>query len=499
VTPTDKSKVAETRRILLCEAALRCEVRVTRRRFLGRTAALCGVASAPWVIAASARGADGNVAPSQRITVGLIGHGLMGRGHLHRLAGDRDVQVLAVCDVDRSRREQGIRHVEQTYAGRRPNGTYNSCAAYNDYRELLARTDIDAVVIVTPDHWHALQAIDAAKAGKDVYCEKPISITVSEGRRIAEQIRRYGRVFQTGTQYRSIPTIRQVCEFIRAGGLGKIRSVFTLWSNLGAIGAPRFKPYADVVSADRHGGSYVPLDFALPGEPVPDGLDWDLWVGPAPWCPYNHLYHTNPSPGVVPWSFCEDFGAASVTWHHSHSADVIQYALGFEKSGPVEFIHPSTGEYPTLTYRYADGTLLHLVENWAMVKDVYKAVPSTARLAGNFGGVFVGQRGWVTSMSTGGPIEGGPEEIFQQMNLRTRQVNIGENNHHANWFDCIRTRGQTSCNEEIGHRSASLGHLTIIAHRLQRTLKWDPEKEQFPKDEQANRLLARAMRAPWRI
>jgi hypothetical protein len=253
------------------------------------------------------------------------------------------------------------------------------------------------------------------------------------------------------------------------------------------------------MDVENSGKSYAPLDITLPAEPVPDGLDWDLWVGPALWHPYNPAYHKNPSPGVVPWAFCEDFGAASVTWHHSHSADVIQYALGAENSGPVEFIHPGSGEYPTLTCKYANGTLLHLVDHWGMVKDVYKAVPATARLAGNFGGVFVGEKGWVTSMSTGGPIEGGPEDVFEEMKSRTWQVNIRDNDHHANWVECIRTRKQPSCNEEIGHRSASLGHLTIIAHKLQRSLKWDPAKEQFIGDEAANRLLFRAMRSPWRL
>ncbi|TKJ36477.1 MAG: hypothetical protein CEE38_11730 [Planctomycetes bacterium B3_Pla] len=474
--------------------------RITRRDLLRRTAAISGMVAVPWSVRSLALGADGNVAPSERIAVGLIGKGIMGSGHLHRLAGDKDVQVLAVCDVDRVRREDGKRLVEETYAARRSAGSYRGCAAYNDYRELLARTDIDAVVIVTPDHWHTLQAIDAVKAGKDVYCEKPISITVRQGRRLVEEVRRYGRIFQTGTQYRSIPTIRQVCNFVREGGLGKVKQVFTLWTRLGGFfGAPRFKPYRHLMDVEHSGKSYAPLDITLPAEPVPKGLDWDLWVGPALWRPYNPAYHLNPSPGVVPWSFCEDFGAASVTWHHSHSADVIQYALGVENGGPVEFIHPSDGEYPTLTCRYANGTLLHLVDNWAMVKNVYKAVPSTARLAGNFGGIFVGERGWVTSMTTGGPIEAGPEEIFEEMKLKTRQVNPGENNHHANWFDCIRTRRRPSCSEEIGHRSASLGHLTIIAHTLQRSLKWDPAAETFLGDEAANRLLSRAMRSPWRI
>jgi hypothetical protein len=466
---------------------------------MGRAVAFSGIVAAPWIIPSSARGADGNVEPSGRIAVGVIGKGLMGSGHLRRLAGDRDIQVVAVCDVDRLRREDGKRRVEATYAAR-SSGTYRGCAAYNDYRELLARADIDAVVIVTPDHWHTLQAIDAAKAGKDIYCEKPISITVRQGRELVETVRRYGRIFQTGTQYRSIPTIRQICDFVRKGGLGKVRQGFTLWTSLGGFfGAPRFAPYRHLMDVENSGKSYAPLSITLPAEPVPEGLDWDLWVGPALWHPYNPAYHLNPSPGVVPWAFCEDFGAASVTWHHSHSADVIQYALGAENSGPIELIHPSSGAYPTLTCKYGNGTLLHLVDHWGMVKDLYNAVPETARLAGNFGGVFVGERGWVTSMSTGGPVEGGPEEIFEEMKLKTRQVNIGENNHHANWLECIRTRRRPNCDEEIGHRSASLGHLIIIAHTLQRSLKWDPAREQFLGGDAANRLLARAMRPPWYI
>ena len=471
---------------------------ISRRKFLGSTAA--GIIAAPWIIPGSALCGNGNTTPSNRITMGLIGKGLMGSGHLRRLVGDRDIQVLAVCDVDSIRREDGKHLVEKTYAAESSSGTYQGCAAYNDYRDLLSRSDIDAVVIVTPDHWHALQAIDAAKAGKDIYCEKPISITVSQGRKLVDTVQRYNRIFQTGTQYRSIPTIRQVCNFVRAGGLGKVKQVFTLWTKLGGFfGAPRFKPYRHLMDIDNTGQSYTPIDITLPAEEVPEGLDWDLWVGPALWHPYNPAYHLNPSPGVVPWSFCEDFGVASSTWFHSHSADVIQYALGLEESCPVEFIHPSSGEYPTLTYRYANGTLLHLVDNWSMVKEVYKAVPETARLAGNFGGIFVGEKGWITSMSTGGPIEGEPENILKEMNSTTRQVNIGENDHHANWFECIRTRRRPNCDAELGHRSASLGHLTIISYKLQKSLKWDPDKEEFLNDDEANRLRSCAMRSPWRI
>ncbi len=462
------------------QAALRA-AQITRRQFLGRAAMASGVVAVPWIIPASAHGAGGAVAPSQRITIGLIGRGCMGRGHLNLLVGRRETQVLAVCDVDRERREDGRRLVEETYAAERASGVYHGCAACNDFREVLARPDVDAVVIATPDHWHTPISILAAEAGKDVYCEKQVSVTIRESRRLVETVRRHGRVFQTGTQYRSIPRIRQVCEFVRAGGLGRVKSVFTIW---GQYQIPNVGP------------SYVPLDPALDAEPTPEGLDWDLWVGPATWRPYSHHYHRNPIPGVVPWVFSEAFGVVAATGYQSHAADVIQYALGKETSGPVEILHPSSGAFPTLTFRYANGTLLHHVDNWGMVKDVYKAVPATARLAGGFGGLFVGERGWLTSMSVGGPIEGGPASLFAEMKLQLREDDLS-NNHHSNWFECLRTRARPSAHEEIGHRSASLGHLAIIAYRLGRSLKWDPVKEEFAGDEQANRLLSRSQRAPW--
>lgn len=465
--------------------------RTTRRRFLAGVAASSAAIAAPGIIPAAAMGADGATAPSERLALALIGHGMMGRGHWRRLVGDPAIQAVAVCDVDRVRREAGRQLADETYPGR-------GCAAVNDYREVLGRRDVDGVVIATPDHWHTLVSIHAAEAGKDVYCEKPISITVREGRELADTMRRHGRVFQTGTQYRSIPAIRRVCHFVRSGGLGKVKSAFALWTNLaGYLRWPQFQPFVRGMKAEDLAHWHVPIEFPLPGEPVPDGLDWELWVGPGAWRPYNPAYHRNPMPGVVPWAFCDGFGVASITWHQSHSADVIQYALGMETSGPVEIIHPSTGEFPTLTCRYSNGTLLHMVEHWGIVKSAYGAVPDSARLAGNFGGVFVGERGWMTSMTGGGPVEGGPESVFREMKWNTREVVVGANNHHANWFECIRTRRRPSSHEEIGHRSASLGHLITIAYTLRRSLKWDPVKEEFLGDDEANRFRHRPWREPW--
>lgn len=454
---------------------------LTRRGFLGRAAAASGAAAAPWIVPASALGANGAVAASERIGIGVIGLGMMGSGHVRLLAGLPEVEVLAVCDVDRSRRDAAKAVVEEAGAARRAAGTFRGCEALNDYRDLLARPGIDGVVIVTPDHWHSPMTMEAARAGKDVYCEKPVSLTVAESRGLVGTVRRYGRVFQTGTQYRSIPRIRRVCEFVRSGGLGRVKAAFTIWAKVHVPGGPP---------------DFVTHDPALPEEPVPDGLDWNLWVGPAGWRPYNAAYHRNPLPGVVPWVFCDAFGAGAVTGYHSHAADVIQYALGVETGGPVEIVHPSTGEFPTLTCRYANGTLLHHVEHWGLVKSAYKAVPESARLAGSFGGLFVGERGWVTSMTGGGDVEAGPASLFDEMRLD--RVESYANNHHANWLGCMRTRARPSSHEEIGHRSASLGHLVGISYRLGRSLKWDPVRETFTGDDAANRLLSRASRAPWR-
>ncbi len=445
---------------------------VTRREVLKRAA---GAAASALVWPAAARA---QVAPSERITVAVIGLGAMGNGHLNYCLGNPAIQVLAVCDVDQVRREDGLRRSEAAYANQRGSASYKAVKAYNDYREALARPDLDAVLIATPDHWHTLQSIDAAKAGKDVYCEKPISLTVAEGRRLVDVMREYARVFQTGTQYRSITTYRRVIQFVREGGLGAVKHAFTLWSKVE--------------------GGYTPVNYPLPAEPVPAGLDWDLWVGPAPWRPYNSRFHRNPIPGVVPWAFCDDFGAASVTWHHSHSADVVQYGLGVERTGPVEIIHPAAGRYPTLTYRFANGALVHLVDDWGQVKSAYQAVPADAQLRGSFGALFVGERGWVTALYGAGRVDGAPESLFEEMRMPRHEVGWG-NNHHQNWLDCIRSRGRTSTDEELGHRGAALGHLAHIAYKLNRSLKWDPAKETFAGDAEANRLLSRAMREPWRM
>lgn len=472
--------------------------RVSRRHFVRQSLTAASALALPNLILPRAHGAETPAVPAKRVTLGLIGNGRMGGGHLRYLSHRDEAEVVAVCDVDPLRRERAREEVDEIntrLAG--PARPFRACAAYADYREILARPDIDAVVIVTPDHWHAPMSIAAAKAGKDVYCEKPVSLTIAEGRELVDTIRRYGRVFQTGTQYRSIPDLRRVCQFIRDGRLGRIKSVFAIYRSIRRlISEERFAPFAGVMSAERVGDAFAPLDFALPAAPVPTGIDWNLWVGPAPWRDYSPLYHDNAVNVVVPWCFADAFGETASTQYFSHSADIIQWALGHETGGPVEILHPSDGGFPTLTCRYADGTLLHLVENWSDVKTLYRAVPDEARLAGLFGGLFVGERGWINAISGGGKIEGGPESLFEEMNYtRRREISPASNTHHANWLECIHTRQQPSSHEEIGHRSASLAHLINIASILGHSLRWDPKLETFPDHPIANRLCRRAARA----
>lgn len=454
---------------------------LTRRNFLRNSATALAM---PTLIRASALGADGNVAPSNRVVAAVIGRGAMGRGHVNQLIYNREFHALAVCDADKTRALEGKESVEARYADDISSGKYSGCIACTDYRELLERKDLDAVIIATPDHWHTPIAVHAAKAGKDVYCEKPVSMTLHQGRELVTAITAQQRVFQTGTQYRSMKVLNEGINFVRAGGLGRVKSVFTIWG------------YHGIPTQDR---SRIPGNPILPEEPLPEGLDWDLWVGPAAWHPYNRAYHRNPIPGVVPWAFCEDFGLGCSTYYHSHAADVIQYALKKELTNPVEIIHPNAGSFPTLTCRYDDGTLLHHVDNWQQMKELYKDIPQDAPIHGAFGGVFVGERGWISLLYDNGKnIEASDESFFAEMKLKNRAIS-GANNHHANWLECIKTRVLPSAHAEIGHRTAALGQLVIMCWKLGRSLTWDPVKEVFPDDDAANRLCSRALRSPWKL
>jgi len=447
------------------------ERRTGRRSFLRSAATL---ATAPWLIPASALGRDGRPAPGDRITMGFIGVGCMGRGHLQGFLEFPQTQVLAVCDVDAWRREEARAAVDKKYSAAQAGGAYRSCAAYIDFRELLARNDIDAVAIVMGDRWHATATVMAAKAGKDVYVEKPLCLTIAEGRAMVDTVRRYGRVCQVGLQQRSAREFRIACQLVRDGALGKIDRIYTIFSN-------------------------PSVEIDLPAEPTPPSLQWDLWLGPSPWRPFNSRFHYLGRPlNVVPWEFCRDFGNGGIASGGVHSFDVVQWALGMDHAGPVEIVPPETGRYPELTYRYPGGELLHVVDGRIDAKR--HAIPKgwdPLTSIQPFGAVFVGERGWI-HVGRNGYLVSHPAEIVRDLPGRYDHA-LAVEGHHKNFLDSIRARRRPACDVSIGCQSTIVPILGCIARWTGRALRWDPVREEFLDDDEANRMRRRAMREPWQV
>ena len=427
----------------------------TRRRFLRRSSAATAALAAPQVITSRLFGQG---APSNRITLGLIGAGNIGVAHLDTLLGYKDtVRVLGVCDVDRERRETSAARINQEYGS-------NDCRPYADFRELNRRREIDAVLVCTPDHWHALNALDAFRQGKDVYIEKPLTLTIAEGRALVDEARKYGRMVQHGTWQRSMKRFHDLVEFVRSGGLGKLQYVECL------IGAN-----------NRHvGATWRP-------EPVPEGLDWDMWLGPAPWRPYTFFgCHYN-------FRFIADNASGQMTNLGAHCLDIGQWVLDMDRSGPVEIEghgdHPTSGLFTTptridVTFRYANGVPMYCRTNLAV--------------SGNNTSRFFGERGWLdigySKMSASDP------QLLREMQAPNKSVKVpGSENHYDDFFAAMRTRKRTIADAETAHRTTTVCNLGQIAMALGRPLRWDPAKEEFIGDEMANRLRSRAMRAPWSL
>lgn len=445
--------------------------RTNRRTFLASQ--LAAAAAAPMaVLPATVFGRQGTP-PSERVTLGFIGIGAMGSGHLRCFLGFDDVQVLACCDVDRWRREHAKSVVEQTYAGANAAGTYRGCRDYTDLRDVVDRNDIDAVVIATGDRWHAVATVLAAASGKDVYCEKPISLTIGEAWAMVEAVGRHQRVFQAGLQQRSAPEFQAACRLAQEGAIGKLQYVY--------VGFPGTSE-----------------DVNLPPEPVPDGLDWDLWLGPSPWRPYNRRFHPfGPHHGVVPWHFCRDFGGGNLTSNAVHAFDVVQWGLGMDRSGPVEIIPPETGQVPVLTYKYPNGVVLQV--QWKLDPNTQPIPPGwdpDTRLQ-NFGALFVGQNGWI-HVGREGYLRSYPADIVDQR-ANWPEHRVAVTGHQRNWIDCIRSRRRPACDVETACRSTTVSHLGCIAHWTGRRLRWDPQQQRFSDDETANRMRSRPLREPWHV
>jgi predicted dehydrogenase len=423
---------------------------MTRRGFLKTV----GVTAVPFILPTRLRGVD---APANRVTLACIGVGSMGMEDLKGFLFTPGVQIAAVCDVDAGRRDAAKAFVEKHYAEQKTAGTWQGCAAYTDLRECLARDDIDAVCIATADHWHVLAALLAVRAGKDVYCEKPLSVTVAEGRVLSDAVRRYGRVFILGSQQRSEGRFRFASELVLNGRIGQVRQV--------KVGLNK-------------GQAHDPVQPM----PVPPGLDYDLWLGPAPFRPYHKdCLHYN-------FRFISDFSGGQMLNWGSHHLDIAQWGLGTDRSGPVEVratgVFPGDGPYDNpvtfvADYLYANGVTLNCST----------ANPSGVRWEGSAGWIAVDR----------GRLAAEPATLLKSV-LRPDEIHLVESRSHKDHFiECIRTRAETVAPCEVGHRSASMGHIGNIAMLLQRPLRWDPAVERFTDDDEANRLLGRARRGPWSL
>jgi hypothetical protein len=421
------------------------------------TTALAAAVAAPAIIPASALGRAGARSPNDRITMGFIGVGGQGGGHLlggawtyvaGGYAGRKEIQVLAVCDVWRERRESATRKVNDHYAEVYGKGNYKSCEPYTDFRHVLDRADIDAVLIATPAHWHATMAAMAVAAGKDVYCEKPTAVTVRESQAMLSAVRRYGRVYQAGTQQRSEydGKFRRACEFVRSGRIGKLQAIY----------------------AYRDGGAvFWPQRFG-PARPVPPDLDWDLYLGPAPWLPYDGN------------TGAHRFDIGELNWGQHHY-DIVQWAAGADDTGPVELF--MEGDHSC--YKYASGVVVY--------GKPYPGEP----IGGDGGACFVGTQGRIAVDRDA--LVSDPPDIVREP-LRPDELHLYYSpSHSGNFLECIRTRKKPICDADIAHRAASALLLGGVVKQLKRPLKWDPKAEQFINDEEANRMLSIAKRPPWCI
>jgi hypothetical protein len=429
--------------------------RVSRRQFIRRgLTAAATAAVAPYLVPASSLGKDGVTPPSERIGMGFVGLGGQGGGHLFGgswtylpggyLARD-DVQVLAVCDVQRRRAEGGKTRVEEYYATKFSVGSYKGCGAYNDIRDLLPRDDIDAVLIAVAYHAQGVLALHAVRAGKDVYCEKPTSITIRWGRAMVEAVRSHGRVFQAGTQQRSEYEGRfhRAVALVRGGRIGQLKRVY----------------------AYQKGGGFSPPGRG-PERPVPPEVNWEAYVGPLPWFPYDGN------------TGAHRFGWGDINWGQHHY-DIAQWGIGADDTGPVEI--RMQGQVPI--YRYTSGV------------EVYGCPPPNEKWDEG-GACFVGSEGKIIVHRN--KLISDPADILEQSPGPGGNIYYSRS-HSGNFLECVRTRQRPISDVETAHRANSVLLLGGIAARIGRTLKWDPQREEFLDAPDANRLLSMAAREPWRV
>jgi len=424
--------------------------RITRRNFIGRSA---GLLAAPYVITSGALGNTTTPSASNRLTVASIGVGGQGMQDTLAFCARADTQVVAVCDVDSHRREHARRRVNAEYGN-------EDCAVYGDFRRIIERPDIDIVCIATPDHWHIIPAIWAMRTGKDVFVEKPLTLTVDEGRAVVEAAERYGSVTQVNTWQRSIHKFQYAVELVRSGALGKVHTV-----KVGVPGSPAQGPQQE--------------------EPIPDGFDYDMWLGQAPWAPYNR----SRCHGAFRFTF--DYSGGEICDWGAHHIDIAQWGMGTDHTGPIEI--EGVGEFPkegiwntavhySVICKYAEGFTMHIADNH-----------------GFFGVRFEGEDGrWIYVDRE--RLQANPPSLLRTALESDEMLQLWVSGDHlGNFIDAVKTRKKTVVPVETGHRSLSIAHLSNISMLLGRKLRWNPETERFVNDETANRMLSRAMRSPWHL
>ena len=430
---------------------------VNRTRLLNRRQFLSGLMASvviPRIITSSALGRTGSLTPGNRITMGAIGVGGRGKQVMRSLMGQLGCKMLAVCDVNNDRLNEARRIVNEQYANR-------DCSAYKDYHELLDRTDIDAVLIASPDQWHVLQSVEAARSGKDIYLEKPLGLSIRDNITLRRAIYQYERVFQFGTQQRSDRNFLFACELVRNGRIGKLHSIIAATPSSRAV------------------GNYSPI-------PIPSALNYDMWVGPARWMPYTHGIIDN----CGQWGHISNFSLGWVTTWGIHHVDIAQWGNDADTTGPLEIegsgVFPKDGLYDCATawdmkLVYTNGVTLNFVDNKKQRQGV----------------LFKGSEGWVFVKR--GSIDAHPKSLLNEK-IGPDEIHLPiSNDHSENFIDCIRTRQTPVSSIESAVRTDTVCHLSDIAMRLGRKLRWDPEKEDFANDSEASRMLTRAMRSPWHL
>jgi predicted dehydrogenase len=426
-----------------------------RRGFLKKAAgAAAGAMAIPYIVPSSVFGANGAVAPSNKLLVGMIGVGSQGTWDMRGFLNADEALVVAVCDIDVKRQKTAKAEVDLKYGN-------SDSKMYNDFRDMIARRDIDIIGTAIPDHWHSIPAIMAVEAGKDIHGQKPLARTIKEGRAICDAVKRYGRIWQTGSWQRSKDNFRQASELVINGRIGKVSRV--------EVGLP---------TGGQRGIESI--------KPVPEGVDWDMWLGPAPWVPYRGILHWD-------WRWIMDYSGGQMTDWAGHHIDIAHWGLGLDRTGPVEVEGhgnvPKDGIFnvPTtykVTTKYANGLEM--------------TIANDQQLPHGMGVCWYGEKGWI-HVTRDQPVHTNRPEIFNDK-IGPNEIHLEVSiDHHQNFLNCVKSRKETITPAEIAHRSLTPALLGEISMQVGRKLKWNPEKEEIIGDEQASRMLSRPMRSPWHL